>query len=555
MRLHLSHSKRFRTWRIFAVLLVAALVGTVFQNCSPVGGTGAESASTLGTGLTCPNPTPPSISSTIITQAVKSGLGGSSGDVYPQNLSVSVKLGYTGQNYSFDCNINGVDGVDINCNSATDIDLRSMDGAECLSGTATATIRVRDPLCATTSNQVSFQINVQNVCPQQQVALNPDAETNDQFGNVVAISGNNAVVVATSDNQKAADAGAAYVYSFDGTNWVMKQKLMPTSLVSRSEMTSAAISGNVIALGIPYQGNAGVVVIYRYNGSSWVESQTLAPSVSNSTLDDELFGFDVALSGSTLVVGMPGYNHGSFVNFAEAGAALVYSDSGSSFSETKVIAASDKAAHDFFGSRVSISGTRVAVGAPSSPTADKTAFKGKAYVYTTGTWAEAKLDAGADVGMGAEFGSAIDVDGTRVAIGAQSGKGKTNSSGVAFVFDGSGASWVKQAKLVASDGNDGDHFGASVAIEGNNLVIGAPLYGAKGMSKSGAAYQYTYGTSWAQKYILFPREADRGVQDQFGESVDISGAWFLGGSRLDDVPGGGGAAVLNAGSGAFIRLP
>ena len=47
------------------------------------------------------------------------------------------------------------------------------------------------------------------------------------------------------------------------------------------------------------------------------------------------------------------------------------------------------------------------------------------------------------------------------------------SAGAAYVFKRSGTSWTQQAYLKAPNAGAGDHFGDSVAIAGDTVVVGA----------------------------------------------------------------------------------
>lgn len=113
-------------------------------------------------------------------------------------------------------------------------------------------------------------------------------------------------------------------------------------------------------------------------------------------------------------------------------------------------------------------------------------------------------------------------------IGApgESGAGG-NSSGAAYVYVRSGDSWVQQAYLKASNAGPGDRFGSSVAISGNTLVVGAPdedgdsPYPAVQLAY-GAAYVFVRsGSVWSQQAYLRASNADQ--YDEFGASVAISG--------------------------------
>ncbi len=63
-------------------------------------------------------------------------------------------------------------------------------------------------------------------------------------------------------------------------------------------------------------------------------------------------------------------------------------------------------------------------------------------------------------------------------------------AGAAYVFVRSGASWIEEQKLVASDGVEGDNFGWSVSLAADRALVGAtgvtPL-AARPTSSSGAA--------------------------------------------------------------------
>jgi uncharacterized protein (DUF2345 family) len=60
----------------------------------------------------------------------------------------------------------------------------------------------------------------------------------------------------------------------------------------------------------------------------------------------------------------------------------------------------------------------------------------------------------------------------------------------------------QSAEITASDGTSGDDFGASVAMSGNTIVVGAP-----GQVGVGAAYVFTgSGTNWNQVAKLTPSD-------------------------------------------------
>ncbi len=83
------------------------------------------------------------------------------------------------------------------------------------------------------------------------------------------------------------------------------------------------------------------------------------------------------------------------------------------------------------------------------------------------------------------FGSSVAIYGDTVVVGAPSeGSNATGvngdpnntsltAAGAAYIFSRNGSSWSQQAYLKASNTDGGDHFGSSVAISGNTLIIGS----------------------------------------------------------------------------------
>jgi hypothetical protein len=118
------------------------------------------------------------------------------------------------------------------------------------------------------------------------------------------------------------------------------------------------------------------------------------------------------------------------------------------------------------------------------------------------------------------------------------------SSGAAYVFVRSGATWTQQAHLKASNTEAGDQFGTNIAISGDTLVVGASIEGSNATgvngnqadnsaSFSGAAYVFVRsGTSWSQQAYLKASNNEAG--DQFGSSVALSGDTLVVGTQGED---------------------
>jgi len=259
------------------------------------------------------------------------------------------------------------------------------------------------------------------------------------------------------------------------------------------------------------------------------------------------FGNAVAVSGNTMVVGASGATVGG----VKQGAAYVFTETGSTWSETAELTPSDGTAGDGFGVSVSISGNTVVVGANYAPVG-ATAKQGAAYVFVepvsgwTNMTETAKLTA-SDGAAGDQFGIsvAISADNT-IVVGADSATVGGIKQGAAYVFVVPGTGWAgnltQTAKLIASDGAASSVFGRSVAIDGTTdaVVVGAFEAAIGVNSNQGAAYVFAAPSGgWAtvpqpitpitetQKLTA----SDGAAGDLFGSSVAISGGTVVVGAE------------------------
>ena len=162
-----------------------------------------------------------------------------------------------------------------------------------------------------------------------------------------------------------------------------------------------------------------------------------------------------------------------------------------------------------------------------------------------------------NTGESDQFGSVVSISGDTMVVGAEledsnstgvNGDAGNNfgiNSGAVYVFVRTGATWVQQAYLKASNTDSSDRFGLSVSISGDTVVVGAHLEdsNATGVdgdqsndslsNNTGAAYVFVRtGTSWTQQAYLKASNTDGG--DYFGYSVSISGNTVLVGAFLED---------------------
>ena len=195
------------------------------------------------------------------------------------------------------------------------------------------------------------------------------------------------------------------------------------------------------------------------------------------------------------------------------------------------IVANDGMSTDNFGYSLSIHADRLIVGANQDD--DNGNNAGAAYIYAreeSGSWAqEAKITA-TDGSAGDHFGISVDVDENRAIIGAPFDGNAYNGSAYIFTRDSNGA-WSQEQKITASDSAREDLFGLSVAIDDDRVIIGAYRDDDKG-DNAGSAYIYVRGSdgTWDIESHIFANDARDG--DQFGYAVDIAGDRALIGANL-----------------------
>lgn len=235
----------------------------------------------------------------------------------------------------------------------------------------------------------------------------------------------------------------------------------------------------------------------------------------------------VAICGDTAIIGAKRDDD----NGTDSGSAYIFVHEGSAWNQRAKLTATDGAALDEFGHSVAVSGDTVVVSSHGDD--DSGDSSGSAYIFVWDgiAWTQqAKLVAGDAAALDAFGFAAISAD--TVIVGAHNDDDKGESSGSAYIFVQEGTTWTQQAKLTASDGATGDHFGWSVAISGDTAIVGALDDDDNGES-SGSAYVFVReGTSWSQQAKLWA--ADGAAHDEFGRAVAISGDTAIAGAYGDD---------------------
>jgi hypothetical protein len=380
-----------------------------------------------------------------------------------------------------------------------------------------------------------------------------EAADHDHLGYSVAISADTVVAGAYG---RASGRGAAYLFVVGGGHW--QEVAIPGASDAADEDwfgRSAAISSDTIVVGAHGEDSAGssggaayIFTRNRYGADNWGEVKKL---VALDGQDGDYFGYAVAISGDTIVVGAYGEDGGG----NNRGAAYVFArnyDPGNpstpladNWGQVKKLHAIDAENIDWFGYSVAISADTVVAGAPGEDSGGN--LSGAAYLFERNqggkdNWGQAKKLTASDAAEGDFFGRSLAVSTDTVVVGAIYEGGAGTARGAAYVFarnqGGVAESWGQVKKLTASDTADEDCFGRAVAISWDTILVGADREDGGG-SDWGAAYLFERNQggkdNWGQMKKL--TASDAADEDQFGISVAISGDTVVVGAWTEDGAG------------------
>jgi hypothetical protein len=224
------------------------------------------------------------------------------------------------------------------------------------------------------------------------------------FGQSVGVSGPTVVVGA---NGYGAGTGRAYVFSHAALGWHQVAELVAPGTATGDLLgQSVAISGTTIVVGaVGHANGSGLAYVFTKRATGWAR---VAELVGSDTKALDQFGFSVAISGTTVVVGAIGHANGS-------GRAYVFTKGPTGWHQVAEWRTMDNGADESFGESVAISGPVVVVGAPGQAKG-----AGLAYVFTEGPtgWHQVAQIKGDDTAAGDSFGGSVAASANAVVVGA-----------------------------------------------------------------------------------------------------------------------------------------
>lgn len=298
--------------------------------------------------------------------------------------------------------------------------------------------------------------------------------------------------------------------------------------------SALAMDGDLVVAGAAGDDdNQGAVYVYLKPTSGWTSMTQVAKLTASDGIPEDWFGYSVAVSGDTIVVGCLG---GMYGNSPVLGSVYVFVKPPGGWADmvqTAKLTPSNGIANDQFGYAVAIQGDTVAVGA---------IYASKVYLFEKPQdgWVDMTETAQLTSGEGPadeRLGASLAFDGDTLIAGAP---GTTSYPGSAYVFVKPPEGWsdmTESAQILPSDGQNEDLFGTSLALEGDTLVVGAP-YDSLGYSgRKGVAYIFIKPpVGWGGLTQTAKLTASDGSEmDWFGWSLALAGKQVFVGAAFNQV--------------------
>ena len=314
----------------------------------------------------------------------------------------------------------------------------------------------------------------------------PDPDLDADFGTAVAIEGETIVVGDESYGPFGDPIGAAYIFQFDGQDWLNRAKLLASDGAERDDFgQSVAVHDDIVVVGADRDDDlgdmSGSAYVFRRERRGWVEEAKLLQPNGQALMH---FGYTASIVGDRILIG------GGDAPPPDETGPCVFRFDGESWILESILLPPQHLLYDGFGTQTCMEGEVAVVGARLDDEAGPNA--GAAYIFRRegSDWTlEAKLMAG-DAGEDDWFATDVAIAGDVVIVGADHDNDNGDDSGSAYVFAWDGAEWSHHSKLLPSDGVADAHFGWSVALHGDRAIVGAYCDDDHG-DNSGSAYVFS----------------------------------------------------------------
>lgn len=272
---------------------------------------------------------------------------------------------------------------------------------------------------------------------------------------------------------------------------------------------------------------------FFYNGMDW-ESMSKCYEAYTDNQSDDMPECEKILPDDGAADALFGASLAMFGDYAimgtpgdqTLGAAYIFKYvDGAWIQQTKLVP-TDLASNDYFGAAVALTDNYAFVSATQ-----QTSNQGVVYIFqrTDEIWTETDKITASDIQNNDKFGSSLAASDTQLLVGAPEAD---SDAGAVYIFKNINGSWFEQTKLVASDRTDGDYFGAALALSGDLAAVGAYLEEDFETTAAGAGAVYIFEQT---SNIWFERDKISGTEtDSLGISVAFYNDQLLAGATGDD---------------------
>ncbi|KAA3605084.1 MAG: hypothetical protein DWQ01_21045 [Planctomycetota bacterium] len=367
---------------------------------------------------------------------------------------------------------------------------------------------------------------------QKLTASNPQGF--DTFGHTIEIHGEVAAIGAPGP--LGIGPGSVYVFRYDGQSWQEEAVLSQTtgwgddwfgySLdMDADRILVGSMWSRQPGLNFGGPNHAGAAWVFHWNGNQWVFEQELGAS---DMAGGDLFGSGVALNGDTLMVGAREEGDESGTNpIYGMGAVYVFERVGGTWVEQQKLRASDFSDFAWFGFDVAAQGDWMVVGSPGK-TGGGWHGAGVSYLFrkTAGQWNEyLKIESAMD-GTTGNFGRSVDMDGNLVVVAADGKDYLGNSYGAVFPFRWNGSGWDEEPAIAPLGLGPWDLFARNLDLDGQDLIAGAYLENLPPPLSPGAGFLYDVSPQFHLMLNPLPLDVQEDAKFILRHGIPQAPAWL-----------------------------
>jgi hypothetical protein len=311
--------------------------------------------------------------------------------------------------------------------------------------------------------------NIDNVWVREAELVAHDGQVGDMMGVSVDVSGNRVIAGAWFENHAGTNSGAAYIFQYIGDEWIQTDKLVASDGAAQDSFgRRCAIDGDICVVTAPLDddngSSSGSAYVFQFDGT-WFQLQKL--TAKTGTGDDQ-FGLGLAMDGERIVIGAPWANNGQ-------GRAHVFDRGDVMFFETAVLEDPAGASMDNFSFGMDVDGNTVAIGSYLDD--DVGEDSGSVFMFSDspiGWNIIQQLTPQGKTKAGDQFGVSIAIRDSVMMVGNRFGDLSNDPVGSVTVHESVDDVWNQKSSLYSSLPESEAEFGWSVAMHGDNAVVGGP---------------------------------------------------------------------------------